>query len=150
MPRYPIFDKAGVLTASSYIRDCNCYNNLESNMDSLHTAFVHRSSAFTTPASTGRCPKSRARKPITASSNTAPAPTARRAQSPFFWPNVLYIRSSPEEGDPDVWADHIAWRVPIDDEHHCSFMVNHVALIGEDASVIASAKRQRRARRGSA
>ena len=47
-PHYPVFDKEGVVTVSSYVRDCNCYNNLESNMDSLHTAFVHRNSAFTT------------------------------------------------------------------------------------------------------
>jgi 5,5'-dehydrodivanillate O-demethylase len=147
LPHYPVFDKEGVLTASSYIRDCNCYNNLESNMDSLHTAFVHRSSSFTTHGLNRALPEISGEETDYGIVKYGKRPDGIVRQSPFFWPNVLYIRSSPEEGDPDVWADHIAWRVPIDDEHHRSFMVNHVALTGEAAERYRKRQRQRRAQR---
>jgi 5,5'-dehydrodivanillate O-demethylase len=145
--RYPIFDKEGVVTTSRYIRDCNCYNNLESNMDSLHTAFVHRSSAFTTAGLNWALPEISGEETDYGIVKYGTRPDGKVRQSPFFWPNVLYIRSSPEEGDPDVWADHLAWRIPIDDEHHRSFMVNHVALTGEDAEHYRVRQAQRRAER---
>ncbi len=112
MPRYPVFDKEGVLTTSTYVRDCNCYNNLESNMDSLHTAFVHRSSAFTTHGLNWALPEISGDETDYGIVKYGTRPDGKVRQSPFFWPNALYIRSSPEEGDPDVWADHLAWRVP--------------------------------------
>ena len=143
-PRYPVFDKEGVVITSSYIRDCNCYNNLESNMDSLHTAFVHRSSAFTTAGLNWALPEISGEETDYGIVKHGTRPDGKVRQSPFFWPNVLYIRSSPEEGDPDVWADHLAWRVPIDDEHHRSFMVNHVALTGAAAERYRERQAERR------
>jgi 5,5'-dehydrodivanillate O-demethylase len=67
--------------------------------------------------------------------------------APFYWPNALHIKSSPEEEDPDIWADHIAWRVAIDDESHTSLMVNHVALTGEKAERYRERQARRSARR---
>src|SRR5207248_205378 len=46
LPRYSVVEQAGVLSASSYVRQCNYWNNVESNMDELHVAFVHRDSDF--------------------------------------------------------------------------------------------------------
>ena len=46
LPRYPELEGEGLLTNSSYLRECNYYNQLESNMDELHVAFVHRESVF--------------------------------------------------------------------------------------------------------
>jgi 5,5'-dehydrodivanillate O-demethylase oxygenase subunit len=138
-----------VLTTSTYVRDCNCYNNLESNMDSLHTAFVHRSSAFTTFGLNWALPEISGEETEYGIVKYGKRPDGRVRQSPFFWPNALYIRSSPEAGDPDVWADHLAWRVPIDDEHHRSFMVNHVALTGAAAARYRERLQQRRAERAS-
>ena len=147
LPRYPVFDKPGVLSASNYLRDCNCYNNLESNMDSLHTSFVHRSSGFTTAGLNWALPEISGEETGYGIVKHGTRPDGQDRRSPFFWPNALYIRSSPEEGDPDVWADHIGWRVPIDDEHHVSFTVNHVALFGDDAERYRERQRLRRARR---
>ena len=147
LPRYPVFDRPGVLTTSSYIRDCNCHNNLESNMDSLHTAFVHRTSSFTTHGLNWALPEISGEETDYGIVKYGKRPDGRTRRSPFFWPNVLYIRSSPEDGDDDIWADHLAWRVPIDDEHHRSLMVNHVALTGEAAERYRERQRQRRAQR---
>lgn len=146
-PRFPLFEAAGVLTVSTYIRDCNFYNNLESNMDSLHTAFVHRSSAFTSFGLNWALPEVSGEETSYGIVKHGRRPDGRDRQSPFFWPNTLYIRSSPETDGPEVWADHLAWRVPIDDAHHRSFMVNHVPLTGEAAERYREAQRKGRAER---
>ncbi|HEY4134395.1 MAG TPA: Rieske 2Fe-2S domain-containing protein [Alphaproteobacteria bacterium] len=132
LPRYPEFEKEGVLTNSTYIRNCNCYNNLESNMDSLHTAFVHRSSPFTTAGLRG-LPEIFGDETEYGILKHGRRPDGIDRMAPFYWPNALHIKSSPEKEDPGIWADHIGWRVPIDDENHRSLMVNHVALTGEAA-----------------
>lgn len=145
-PSFPAFDEEGVVTNGSYIRDCNFYNNLESNMDHLHTAFVHRTSAFTTHGLNRALPEVSGEETSYGICKHGIRPDGVDRRSHFFWPNALYIRSSPDDGEPEVWANHIAWRVPIDDEHHRSFMVNHVALTGEAAERYRERQRQRRAR----
>ena len=149
LPRYKRFEQDGVLSASSYLRDCNYYNNLESNMDSLHTAFVHRSSAFTTHGLNRSLPEISGEETEYGILKHGKRHDGVVRDAPFFWPNALYIKSSPEEGDADVWADHIGWRVPIDDCHHISFTVNHVALFGENAERYRERQRQRSAKRAS-
>ena len=47
LPRYPEFEGDGLLEVNSYLRPCNYFNQLDSNMDEAHVAFVHRSSEFT-------------------------------------------------------------------------------------------------------
>ena len=133
LPRFKRFEEDGVLSASSYIRDCNYYNNLESNMDSLHTAFVHRSSSFTTHGLNRSLPEISGEETEYGILKHGKRHDGVVRDAPFFWPNALYIKSSPEEGDDGVWADHIGWRIPIDDVHHISFTVNHIALHGDKA-----------------
>ena len=147
LPRFRRFEQEGVLSASSYIRDCNYYNNLESNMDSLHTAFVHRSSAFTTHGLNRSLPEISGEETDYGILKHGKRHDGVVRDAPFFWPNALYIKSSPEDGDADVWADHIGWRVPIDDAQHISLTVNHVALTGENAERYRERNRQRSADR---
>ena len=48
MCRFPEFEGEGILENGGYVRMCNYFNQLESNMDEAHVAFVHRNSAFST------------------------------------------------------------------------------------------------------
>src|SRR5438094_1034831 len=38
LPRYPDFEANGVLETSTYLRRCNYFNNLENQLDPVHTA----------------------------------------------------------------------------------------------------------------
>lgn len=146
LPRYSEFEKEGVLTTSTYVRDCNCYNNLESNMDSLHTAFVHRTSPLATAGLKG-LPEISGEETEYGILKLGTRPDGQIRYAPFYWPNALHIKSSPGEEDPDIWADHLAWRVPIDDVSHVSLMVNHVALTGEKAQRYLARQERASARR---
>lgn len=133
IPRWSSLEQEGVLSANSYFRGSNVFNNLESNMDELHVAFVHRNSAFSTtglnrdlPAVTGEETEYGIVKYGTRSDGVVRV-------SHFAWPNVLYIAGSPSPGNEGRWSEHVGWRVPIDDVSHRSFMVELIHTHGEDA-----------------
>ena len=79
LPRYPVFEKEGVSHHHTYMRDCNFYNNLESGIQTAPYRFRASLIGFhRRRGSTGRCPKSPARKPIRYySSDTARGRTGR-------------------------------------------------------------------------
>ncbi|HEX6512768.1 MAG TPA: Rieske 2Fe-2S domain-containing protein [Chloroflexota bacterium] len=130
LPRYSTLEEDGVLTADSYLRGCNVFNNLESNMDELHVAFVHRTSFAGTglnrdlPEISGEETDYGIVKYGTRSDGVVRV-------SHFFWPNALYIKGSPDPNDTTGWTDHVGWRVPIDDKSHMSFNVDLVHATGE-------------------
>ncbi len=141
--RFGTLEEEGVLTNDSYFRGCNVFNNLESNMDELHVAFVHRNSQFTEyglnrdlPAISGEETDYGIVKYGTRSDGVVRV-------SHFIWPNALYIKGSPDPNDHTGWTDHVGWRVPIDDESHRSFNVQLVHVTGEAAERV----RQRMAER---
>ncbi len=136
LPRFRTLEEEGVLTADSYIRGCNVFNNLESNMDELHVAFVHRNSEFTNVGLNRDLP--------TISGNETEYGIVKYGTrsdgvvrvSHFFWPNVLYIKGSPDPNDATGWTDHVGWRVPIDDFSHVSFVVQLVHVSGDAADQV--------------
>jgi len=131
LPRYPDFHAEGVLTTSTYVRDCNYFNSIENGVDPAHLAFVHRRSGFSDNGLRD--------VPLVSGEETSYGVVCR-AQRPgqparlthHSMPNILHIKSSPDEiGGP--WSDALAWRVPIDDESHVSFNVNLMHVTGEEA-----------------
>src|SRR5438067_1114708 len=46
LPRYPTFEEEGILSTSTYIRECNYFQNIENFVDEVHVAFTHRDSHF--------------------------------------------------------------------------------------------------------
>ncbi len=126
--RFPEMEGEGIVENSSYVRMCNYFNQLESNMDEVHVSFVHRASDFTD----------------TGLNNDIPTITGeeteygivkyghRRDQpvrvSHFFWPNSLLIALS---AGPAGISQNLAWRVPIDDARHRSFNASFLPITGE-------------------
>ncbi len=122
-----------MLTADSYFRGCNVFNNLESNMDELHVAFVHRNSGFKDTGINRDLPTISGDETDYGIVKYGTRSDGIVRVSHFFWPNALYIKGSPEPGNDKGWTDHIAWRVPIDDETHRSFNVDLTHVTGEAA-----------------
>ena len=112
LPRYPDFEK-DTLWAETYIRPCNYVNNLEN--DPIHIPFTHRESEFYM----NRPPEI---PDITVEESdwgvllTSRFPSGRLYITQHGLPNILCFR----ERD----RDHLAWRVPVDDDNHASFQLD--------------------------
>ncbi|HEY7061638.1 MAG TPA: Rieske 2Fe-2S domain-containing protein [Chloroflexota bacterium] len=143
LPRFPELEGEGLLSSSSYVRECNYYNQLESNMDELHVAFVHRASAFTDVGLNVDLPEVTGEETEYGVVKYGKRNNGVTRVSHFFMPNVLYITGSPEDGATQ-WSEHIAWRVPVDDYTHQSFQANLVYVTGEAAERYREGQRKRR------
>jgi len=112
LPRYADFEGLN-LWVESYVRPCNFFNNLEN--EPFHIPFTHRESqqhlkrpieipeVFPEESEWGVMTKS-------------VYPSGRVHISHHGMPNILCFK----EGD----RNHLAWRVPIDDDQHTSFQVD--------------------------
>jgi 5,5'-dehydrodivanillate O-demethylase oxygenase subunit len=116
LPRYPDFDQEGIWV-ETYVRPCNFLNNVEN--DPIHLPFTHRESEFymNRPVEIPDITVEETEWGILLSSKL---PSGRLYITQHGLPNILCFK----ERD----RDHLAFRVPIDDEAHKSFQVdvNHV------------------------
>jgi 5,5'-dehydrodivanillate O-demethylase len=150
LPRYPDFEDEGVLTPSTYVRDCNWFQNLENVVDEVHVAFTHRVSGFgnhglyVVPEVSAEVSEwgvtMYARRP----GSDADGEQVRVTQ--LGMPNIANVAGSPTT-DEGGWEDFIAWRVPIDDTVHRSFNVHMAHVKGEAAERYRQEAAKRRAGR---
>jgi 5,5'-dehydrodivanillate O-demethylase oxygenase subunit len=141
--RFPELEAEGVLENSSYTRRCNYFNQLESNMDEVHVAFVHRASAFTDTGLNQDIPTITGEETeygVVKYGHRTGQPTR---VSHFFWPNALMIAGSGGASNGSE-SQNIAWRVPIDDVHHRSFNVAYLPITGEAADQYRKRQAERR------
>jgi 5,5'-dehydrodivanillate O-demethylase len=145
MLRFPELEGEGILENSTYERMCNYFNQLESNMDEVHVAFVHRNSEFTATGLNDGIPQITGEETeygVVKYGHRTGQPTR---VSHFFFPNALMIAGSAGASAQAI-SQNIAWRVPIDDVHHRSFNVSYLPLTGEDAERYRARQRERRLR----
>jgi 5,5'-dehydrodivanillate O-demethylase len=145
MLRFPDLEGEGIQENSSYIRMCNYFNQLESNMDEVHVAFVHRNSEFTNTGLNDDIPTITGEETdygVVKYGHRRGQPT--RA-SHFFFPNALLIAGSGGATNRTV-SQNLAWRVPIDDLHHRSFNVSFLPITGEEAERYRERQAERRQR----
>ena len=144
LPRYEDFEDEGVLTISSYVRDCNWFQNLENVVDEVHVAFTHRVSEF---GNHGLyvVPEVWAEESEWGVTMYAKRPGEMVRVTQLGLPNMANVCGSPTTDDSG-WEDFIAWRVPIDDIVHRSFNVHMAHVKGEAAERYreAAAKRHNR------
>jgi 5,5'-dehydrodivanillate O-demethylase len=143
-PRYRDLEDEGVLDSRQYIRDCNYFNNIENQVDPVHVAFAHRTSAFTEGGLIG-VPLVSAQETDWGIALSAEREGVGVRVTQAGMPNILHIKSSPAEPGAG-WSDLFAWRVPLDDVSHRSFNIHLHRLSGEAAEKY----RARQARRGAA
>ena len=112
LPRYPDFENHELWT-ETYVRPCNFLNNIEN--DPVHIPFTHRESEFflRRPREIPAVMQEETEWGLMLTTKTS---TGRVQYLHYGMPNVLLFKESDR--------DHIAWRVPIDDEHHASFQLD--------------------------
>jgi len=130
LPRYPMFEGEGVLEATNlYTRACNYFQNLENGIDEVHLAFVHRDANYGQAGLADLPVMSAEETPFGLAAYGRRASGEVRAQY-IVMPNILCAKVEPDETG---WKDQLAWRVPVDDEHHHSFTLRLAHLTGEAA-----------------
>jgi len=123
MARYPDFENHELWT-ETYMRPCNFLNNIEN--DPVHIPFTHRESEFflRRPREIPAVTQEETEWGLMLTTTTS---TGRVQYLHYGMPNVLLFKESDR--------DHIAWRVPIDDERHASFQLDvqhiHDGIEGE-------------------
>jgi len=126
LPRYPDFERTGVLHATTYVRECNYFQNIENGLDPVHTAFAHRDPGAKFRGLVG-IPRMEGEESPWGITMRGTRPNGLVRVNQYGMPNVLHLKL--DLGDSDAgWHDTLAWRVPIDDERHCSFSANLVPL----------------------
>jgi hypothetical protein len=125
-PRYPDFERYKELWVENYVRPCNLFNNLEN--DPVHIPFAHRESEIFRNRPIEIPLKVQAEESEWGVTLRTTFPGGRVHTSQHGWPNVRSFKG-PER-------DHLAWRVPIDDETHASFQVDFMHIReGEEGEV---------------
>jgi 5,5'-dehydrodivanillate O-demethylase oxygenase subunit len=132
LPRYPDFERMRLLDVATYTWPSNYFQNIENGPDEVHVSFVHRESSLAPIAGL----------PIIWAEETdfGLMQYGRRSngvvrETLFLMPNILYFTTHRNDpAMPEVrWIHTLAWRVPVDDTSHRSFLVR-VADVSEQGA----------------
>jgi 5,5'-dehydrodivanillate O-demethylase len=132
LPRYPHFEKEGVLEVLPVqVWPCNFFQRVDNNGDTFHVPFVHRGAYLSTNVRSGL---------PTIAKKESPWGTTGYATFPGGWTNVFqfvmpngYTFRNPSPDTEVPWDDRFQWDVPLDDQHSLQFRLRLVPLTGEAA-----------------
>lgn len=133
---FDLFEGEGVRRTNSYVRRTNFFNLLENSADWIHPYFVHSRSAFTAVGVNREIPKVWADETgfgIVAHQRYSDGKTGATY---ILMPLGMYIVavSTPTKEHEKIHSiHHIAFRIPIDDYSHRSFMLTFAELTGDEA-----------------
>jgi 5,5'-dehydrodivanillate O-demethylase len=127
---------------------CNYFNRIDNIPDAGHVIFTHHESIMRA----GRPDRLTARSVHSEETEYGTRTTiAVAGRAPeylhFHMPNVNQVRAQVQmegslEDAASLWADRLFWRVPVDDEHCVSFVVELIHLTGEAAEAYKERRRQ--------
>jgi 5,5'-dehydrodivanillate O-demethylase len=139
-PRLAPLERRGHFIPSSYIRHTNFLNAIENNADWIHLAFVHGRSGFADAGVNRELPTMHAEETRYGISGTCSYADGGVTRFYMLMPITSYLMIV--SSDPNVTMDHVAWRVPIDDHHHRSFIIGRVDIEGEALERFLSKRRE--------
>jgi len=137
-PKFDLFDASGVATTYSYFRKSNYFNSLENSCDWIHPFFVHARSAYATLGVNREIPKVSAEETDYGLAAYQRYNDGKSGVTFILMPLGMYILSPRTEKNQKgeeriLLVDHIAFRIPIDDYSHRSFVLNFAAMGEEEA-----------------
>lgn len=128
-PHLNAFDQPGTIEVRGHLRRTNFFNQIENSVDVVHLNFVHARSRFADVGLTQEIPAQTAEETEYGLMRHATYRDGRVRTRYTLMPLTMFNRVY----DPDAgWTDHVAWRVPVDDGSHLSFIVDLVRLHGAD------------------
>lgn len=138
--RLKIFeDDRSYLSVKASMRRCSYFNQLENGVDEAHINFVHRISSFAEAGFTKEIPEVFTRETDYGIERAAKRGDQVRIGHCLL-PNVLFTSVvDPAAG----WMQHIAWRVPVENDSSVSFVVDQVRLSGAELERYLTTARER-------
>lgn len=127
-PRLEAFEGDGFIEARKSVRPWSFFNQLENSVDEVHFNFTHRRSDFAEVGWTDEIPDLAGEETDYGILRIGRRGNAVR-KSYILMPNCMY---SPGYDRAMGWGEHLAWRVPIDDASHASFVVKCIHKSGEE------------------
>jgi 5,5'-dehydrodivanillate O-demethylase oxygenase subunit len=140
LSRLPDFEADGVLSASSYLRPCNYFQNLENGLDNVHVLFVHRDAPGAESYLEQGVPRIVAEESAWGLTERIVRPNHPEQRIEGGMPNVLFIPAQ-ALGNRGVCVDFLAWRVPVEDAQHLTFNVTLAHVTGDAAEAYRARRR---------
>lgn len=141
-PRLAALERPGHISTSSYVRRTNFLNAVENNADWIHINFVHGRSGFTDLGVNRALPAITAEETEYGIAGHCTYPDGKVTDFHILMPLASYLRVT--TGLATTYrdtSDHVAWRVPIDDGTHRSFIISKVELEGAELQRFLDKKR---------
>jgi 5,5'-dehydrodivanillate O-demethylase len=135
-----LFSAPGLNTSSSYIRRTNYLNSMENGLDYTHPYFVHKRSEFTGIGMNREIPRIDAAETEYGIVGKRTYSDGRLQINHVLMPLAALIVNV--EGTTTF--DHLAYRIPIDDNSHRSFILNHANVFGEERERLQALRAKRR------
>lgn len=140
LPRLSIYEENTFHEIRESRREWSAFSQMENSVDEVHFAFTHRKSKFTDVGLNDELPELGAEE-----TEYGILRTGRRGnqvrKSHILIPNCMYSMVFEHFKG---WAEHVAWRVPIDEGSHVSFMIDCVHKTGAEAEEYARLRQQHR------
>lgn len=144
-PEFPvldIFSGEGFVDLRKETRPWAVFTQIENSVDETHFNFAHRKSKFDSIGMTENIPVLTCEETEYGLVRRGDRAGAVRTGH-FFMPNwSLSSLFDPSKG----WAEHLVWRVPIDDESHISFIADFIYKTGAEAEAYRARKAAARER----
>jgi 5,5'-dehydrodivanillate O-demethylase len=141
-PEFKRFERPGELLTWGYVRRTNYFNSMENGADHVHANFVHERSAFSTVGVNREIPEIEPWETDFGIAFNTIYKDGKNGRHYVVMPLAAYIMIA-EEG-LDKLVDHLAFRIPIDDQSHRAFIVNLFEIFGEERDRFMEQKRLQR------
>jgi 5,5'-dehydrodivanillate O-demethylase len=128
--RLASLERPGHFLASSYVRETNFLNAIENNADWVHVNFVHARSSFTGIGLNREIPTITAEETEYGIAGYATYSDGKATRFHMLMPLASYLKVV--YTDVRDTGDHVAWRVPIDDTSHRSFIITRLEMEGKE------------------
>lgn len=140
MPRYTAFEAAGHLDVTTYFRDCNYFQNIENGIDEVHVNFTHSVGVFGASGLNEEVPQVQAEQTSYGLVAKGIRSDGRVRETQFLMPNILMLKlPATAEGETD-WRNYISWRIPITETLHMTFIVQGIAVEGDNIEKFKAAR----------
>lgn len=130
-PELDIFGGDGMIELREEMRPWPVFTQIENSVDETHFNFAHRRTKFDDIGMNKAIPVLTCEETDYGLVRRAQRGNAVRTGH-FFMPN--WSLSSIYEHDKG-WAEHLVWRVPVDNNTHISFMADYIYKTGAEADV---------------
>lgn len=129
-PRLAALERGGYFSTSTYVRETNFLNAIENNADWVHLYFVHARSSFTDIGINREIPKITAEETPYGVAGYGTYSDGKQTRFHMLMPLASYLKVV--YANYKDTGDHIAWRTPIDDHSHRSFIITRLDIAGEE------------------